>query len=286
MTVYEGKMMYCKYFSPFLEDNKKGEIRLVTSKGTYFCLSNRIFQLTDSAFGTTPIGIGIDNVGFLTECNLKEGQALHWKDGILHFPGGVLKIRIQHNSATHATVPMPELICTCARELQAKCKPRGVSSLCGPLLITDTVYDPITDPLCQIAYPLLTELMQSLQHCRSDAVITTVKQLIGMGVGLTPSMDDVLLGMMYGLSRIAPDAPATRMLTDAIKTCAAEGTNSISAAFLFAVADGAPFERLDDVLMGLSGMIPLNIDPILEIGSSSGSEMLLGLLIAAKIIYL
>jgi hypothetical protein len=77
-----------------------------------------------------------------------------------------------------------------------------------------------------------------------------------MGIGLTPSLDDVLLGLLYTLKRIAPDWMSTRYLVEVIKEYAPEFTNDISAAYLLAVADGAPFQRLDDVLSALSEDMP------------------------------
>ena len=97
-------------------------------------------------------------------------------------------------------------------------------------------------------------------------------------------MDDVLLGLIYGLLRWIPNDGATAALRDAIIAHAQTATNEISAAYLIAVARGAYFERLDDILAGLCSETPIEIEPILEIGSSSGSEMLFGLLLAAKII--
>ena len=56
----------------------------------------------------------------------------------------------------------------------------------------------------------------------------------------------------------------------------------ISAAYLQAVIAGAPFERMDRVFAGLCGEEPLDIEKLTRIGSSSGGEMLLGMLIALK----
>ena len=74
-------------------------------------------------------------------------------------------------------------------------------------------------------------------------------------------------------------------LVSAVKRYAPERTNVISAAILKAVADGGRFEIMDDGLRGLTGDAEDGTQRLLAIGSSSGSEMLLGITIAAKLIY-
>lgn len=287
MIVLDGKMMYSQYFSPFLKPNEKGEILLVTSKGIYFRLSDRIFQLTNASIGTSPVGIEIGNVGFLTALGLNEGQPVHLKNDELYLPGAIIKIKTVYPEAISIFPPLkPDLVQKCTKLLHKNSKPRGLSSLCTPLLNPTEQFDFSTNALCQTAYPLLSELIQALKTEEKDSIENAVKGLIGMGVGLTPSADDVILGLMYGLLRLAPHAESTKTLTEAVTKYAPVNTNAISAAYLVAVADGGSFARLDNILLGLAGEAPLDIEPILEIGSSSGSEMLLGLLIAAKIINL
>ena len=287
MIVIDSIVTISEYFSPLFEDSAEGEILLVTSKGVYCRLLDRIFMLSDASFGITPIGILIDKLGLLTAFECKEGQKIKLRDRALHLPGGIIRLKTNdtNTSAQYGSLP-PERILECAKLLQSQCKPKGLSSLCAPLLGLDS--EPVTysNPLCQIAHPHLNALIQALSDRRPEDVNSAVNQLIGMGIGLTPSSDDVILGMLYTLLRIAPESEATRQLKDAVTRYAPVSTNAISAAYLLAVVDGAPFTRLDDVLLGLAGQIPLDIKPTLEIGSSSGSEMLLGLLIAAKIIYL
>ncbi|MBP3479154.1 MAG: DUF2877 domain-containing protein [Oscillospiraceae bacterium] len=287
MIALDGIMMFSQYFYPLLQSDSKGEILLATSKGIYFRLSDRIFQLTNASIGTTPVGIGIDNVGFLTSIGLKEGQPVHLMNGELRLPGAIVKLHSEEVGTHISFSPLlPALIQRCAQMLHTKSKPRSISSLCAPLIYGATQIYETTNPVCQIAYPLLLELIQAMRTANLEAITAAVNALIGMGVGLTPSADDVILGLMYGLLRLAPYAVSTKALTEAVIKYAPINTNAISAAYLQAVAEGGEFSRLDNILHGLSGKIPLDIEPMLEIGSSSGSEMLLGLLIAAKIIYL
>lgn len=287
MTVLNGIMMFSQYFSDFARHDAEGEILLVTSKGIYCRLGKHIVMVTDMSFGTTPICITITEMDFLTFFSWKSGQKVYLKDNTLHFPFCIIQLQMLSTALCPSPISLqPGLIRECVLRLKTLCKPKGVSSLCIHLL--EPGNEPVIYPnsLCKVAHPILEALVKAMGICHAEGICSVAKQAIGMGIGLTPSLDDVILGMLYTLLRIAPDWESTQILKNAVLDIAPAGTNAISAAYLLAVAGGAPFGRLDDVLCGLSGGIPLNIIPILEIGSSSGSEMLLGLLLAVKMIYL
>ena len=143
--------------------------------------------------------------------------------------------------------------------------------------------DAQNNPYCTRAMPILKELLCALSDRNSERINNAVSHLLGLGIGLTPSMDDRLLGMLYGLLRSPSQQALAAVLRQAIISHAPSRTNAISAAYLEAVASGGCFERLDHIIETLSSNSPINIAPLLEIGSSSGSEMLLGLLLATKI---
>lgn len=55
------------------------------------------------------------------------------------------------------------------------------------------------NPFCAKAYGPLVRLRDGLAHNDAEAVPAEVKSLLGLGIGLTPSADDVLCGMTYTL---------------------------------------------------------------------------------------
>ena len=284
MIVLCGKITFSEYFRCFTSKSLMGEILLVTSKGIYFHLEGRIFLLTDATIGTTPIGIEIDQMDFSTFLNLTKGQPIYYKDNTLHLPACRIRLEIyDHYGHPEILALQPEQILTCARLLQKHPNPRGVSSLCSRLLGFEHVSNGYTNTLCQAAHPLLTTLIHGLEECDGNKTDAAVKHLIGMGIGLTPSLDDVMLGLLYGLQRLTLGSKSIDLLKRAVLHHAPGNTNDISAAYLQAVANNAPFQRLDVILLSLAGQVPLDIQPLLSIGSSSGSEMLLGLLLAAQI---
>ena len=151
------------------------------------------------------------------------------------------------------------------------------------------------NPFCAKAYGPLVRLRDGLAHNDAEAVPAEVKSLLGLGIGLTPSADDVLCGMTYTLLHGARKLTAADAeFVNAVRRYAPERTNLISAAILKAVTDGGRFEMMDNVLRGLTGAGEDGREALaredgtqrlLTIGSSSGSEMLLGITIAAKLIH-
>ncbi len=109
---------------------------------------------------------------------------------------------------------------------------------------------------------------------RTGAPIT---DLIGLGIGLTPSGDDFLCGMLAGLTLLGlRDSQDFRHLSAEISRNLAK-TNAISAAFLRCAMDGQFSEAL--VTLG-SVSFSQSLQMFHDIGHSSGADTLCGLYFA------
>ena len=283
MTVFQDNIRLSSDIIYFLRKNECGEVLLTTSKGIYLQFSSSIIMLTDQTFGLTPIGLGLSRfVDFVKAVNPEAGQSVNLRNGLLQFQRGTLEGNFQVIESTLSIgIPIPEQINRCARVLLEQCSQRSVAKLAAPLLLGQQLKE--ADPLFEMALPILGLLLKGLKTGNNEMIYDAVRQLLGLGHGLTPSLDDVLMGMCYGLQRFAPQESCTATLSSAIIQYAQSYTNAISAAYLTAVAHGGYFQRLDDAMIDLYNNDAIDITPILEIGSSSGSEMLFGLLLAAKI---
>lgn len=283
MTVFQANIRLSSDIFYFLERDDCGEVLLTTTKGVYLQFSSGIFMLTDQSFGITPIGLGVSRfVDFVKEVKPITGQGVTLQNGMFQFPGGILAARYEVIESTmNEGTPLPAQIIRCAKMLLEQCSQRSTARLCAPLLLDQQIE--MMDPICGKALPILNGLLEGLITDNEKTISGAISKLLGLGHGLTPSMDDVLLGIVYGLQRFAPLKGCTASLRDAILRQAQSRTNAISAAYLEAVAQSGYFQRLDDAMIGLYNNIAIDISPLLEIGSSSGSEMLLGLLLAAKI---
>ena len=263
---------------------------MVTSGGIYLAdAEDTVLFLCDKKMGKVPIGIAIEDFSALTEAlKIKNGERFWYRENMLGFSGGILVIE---------PIPMPEeekisppvnllLVKQAGEELLALASPRGLAALVGPLVLggeRDGILS--KNPYAKEAYPHLFRLKQCLSKGDAEAVYASATALFGLGLGLTPSADDVLLGMIYTFHRFSYETPASRAICRAVALEAPRRTNRISAAYLQAVVEGESFYRMERVLQGLVGQIPLEIRELTELGSSSGGEMLLGVLIALDIFY-
>lgn len=108
------------------------------------------------------------------------------------------------------------------------------------------------------------------------------QQLLGLGPGLTPAGDDFLLGLLAVLN--IPDSPCRqwRRIGAPIVERARQQTNAISLAGLRQAASGrvrARLVRLCHALMHVDATPLLGVlDRVLSIGSSSGTDIALGML--------
>ena len=121
-----------------------------------------------------------------------------------------------------------------------------------------------------MALPHVQALLQALKEENAADIYTSVSSLLGLGPGLTPSGDDLLSGLLYGLRHSsARDSLACTNLTNAIRELAAERTNAVSADYLMAITVDAPFDRMAAAWTDIS----VGAGELIQIGSNSGSEM-------------
>ena len=95
-------------------------------------------------------------------------------------------------------------------------------------------------------------------------ILWAARQLAGLGPGLTPSGDDVLLGVMYALWVWRPDEP----LIQTIGHAANPRTTTLSAAFLTAAMAGEATNHWHDLVMGGPGAA----NRLLALGQTSGAD--------------
>lgn len=103
-----------------------------------------------------------------------------------------------------------------------------------------------------------------------------VESLAGRGRGLTPTGDDVLVGILYGLWVWYPHylpRPREEWMEMIVKA-AVPRTTTLSANFIQAACDGEAIWQWHDLVNGC----PYSIERILSIGHTSGADALAGLM--------
>ena len=271
-----------------LRSGKTGEVVLVTSAGIYLRFEEQILLLCDACWGILPIGIGLEDferaVALLQP---RQGQRIFAEKDHLVFPSGKIKLSVKQLPWEKIQVPIPQItqIRQAAEELAALRKPRGISMLVLPLVLGQEQSGQwIEDPYCAYARCYLENLIVAFESCDGEKIRISTEKLLGLGQGLTPSADDVLLGMLY-VFRALPQTHTeqTALFQKTIAQQCDQRTNQISAAYLKAIMEGAPFEQMELVFQRMCAQKKLDIQNLIQIGSSSGSEMLLGMLIALRI---
>lgn len=148
-----------------------------------------------------------------------------------------------------------------------------------------------TEPLTNfgpLALDLGREVVQRLGE-GGDAV-ALLPRLVGLGEGLTPSGDDLLIGLLAvtHFGSVALDqglVSRVQLLATAIAARAPRATTAVSAHYLRQAAQGAFSERAEAaataLLSGLSSPDPLT--QLLTSGHSSGTDTLIGMVFGLKL---
>jgi len=154
---------------------------------------------------------------------------------------------------------------------------RGSAGGFGALLRDDVFHDPVG--ILGVARPILAELVVALEAGDRRLAAEVATRLIGLGPGLTPSGDDVLVGIEAALHALA--RPSAGFLALAMGDVE-ERTTELAATLLRHAAAGEFAERLHTPLAALLGSddeaIPAAIDRAVAWGATSGTDCLLGLL--------
>src|SRR2546428_1335833 len=137
-----------------------------------------------------------------------------------------------------------------------------------------------TTALERRAAPAIVELARGLQ--RRDAILVSRASgaLAGLGPGVTPSGDDVLVG---GLLAFALHADDSRVMRQAIISAVRDRTTRISLAYLESAARGEASESWHRLVAALAvddpGRIAGATRGVMAFGETSGSDMLAGFLL-------
>jgi hypothetical protein len=134
-------------------------------------------------------------------------------------------------------------------------------------------------PDLQLPNPLISTLTFSLAKADIFSAKNTAEKLAGLGIGLTPSGDDFMMGALYATWIIHPSNVA-RTLAAEIANITAPLTTSLSAAWLRSAGRGETGIWWHEYFAALISSDPVRIqskvDDILVIGATSGADALAG----------
>lgn len=136
----------------------------------------------------------------------------------------------------------------------------------------------------------LWRLVASTRRLALTEAVSAAVPLIGAGPGLTPSWDDLLIGYISGLrtaTSSGPDRPCFLNRLGAAIQAAGDATTEASRRYLDRAADGSNPPWIDDVLAAVAaGNIHRTrraTHDALQIGHTSGTDMMLGALLGSAV---
>lgn len=138
----------------------------------------------------------------------------------------------------------------------------------------------------RLARPAAEELIGSLRRRDAHSATAAARRLVGLGVGLTPSGDDLLSGLMLasvlGSKNGVVPAEIPSMLSG-IPTMAEGMTSVLSLEFLKQAAEGRANEKLrclvEEIYTGDERSVEERTREVVRMGETSGTDTVVGLLL-------
>lgn len=260
------------------------------SKGIYLQTpEGRLILLHDREIGLIPFGIAVSGFvrGVIAEMALRPGMEGAFDNGRLTFLQCPVVIALREEP-----VPGVSPLIPAAQERkqrmalwESRLIEQGNSAVLP--LLNDALED---NPFTSIARGPLDALCHALCAGQQAQIHAALLELIGLGIGLTPSLDDFLDGLMYTLCfsqrNWGQTLPGTGYLAGAVQSLAGSRTNPYSAAYLVSAAAGERFSVLEDFLDGQDFLSDAAGENLLKIGSSSGADMMCGMILALRLLEL
>ncbi|MGV8146791.1 MAG: DUF2877 domain-containing protein [Alkaliphilus sp.] len=145
---------------------------------------------------------------------------------------------------------------------------------------------------CRFIEKKFLELIECLQEDRIKEAAKIAKRIIGFGPGLTPSVDDVLVGILlsftYFTHNIEKDKSGIQTLNEEVLKTAKDETTAVSFKMLKFATKGETNENIRQLLMDIfskngNEKLIKSIKKVLMLGSSSGTDIICGIYLGCSI---
>jgi hypothetical protein len=262
----------------------------VTSRGVFLLAPPQRVVFVSFERYRSPLTINL-NRSIDQLCAMGVGAAAQFSDARLIFPAIEFSISLSEDVVWHCPLPDSALRPPAEQRQTAQAIAVGVLARRGEdglaSLLPILLDWPAADLLSAEQSALLAQLLavrRAVQAGDHSALLTGLAQLLGQGRGLTPSGDDVVIGLLLMLARslrLKSQAGSENMLKHVV-AAAYQQTTTISANLIECAASGQGDERLiamvDGILIGAPS-IDECVEGALDWGSSSGVDALAGMVI-------
>jgi hypothetical protein len=252
---------------------------------------NELLTLIASAEGDLPQGIRVDAPANFSFDKSETGEPAVCRDGILHFQNNSLTVQLRGARRWTCDLPALKFDITNPRvstawslvweALNKRQRLKGSEIVAEDLFRSESGRRGISRRIREAMHALLHDTQR---HGLIDTL--AVEALIGLGPGLTPSGDDLLVGYMAGLwctmAERSERAQFTASLGETISALSHK-TNDISRTYLYHAVRGQVSSRLANLAGSISRgedhkhLLEL-AEAAMKIGHTSGMETVTGLL--------
>jgi hypothetical protein len=262
--------------------------------------SDALLTLVSSEKGNLSQGIRLRTPPEFTFLNLvRLGQPFACRGGILRISGSELSVdlrtaRLWHIDLKRLRVDLRQRDTARAwavawLELEKHRRGNGISAMLAAIPVPRQ--SPVTSPkiwaLVERAVQTVSALIAATRTFQVDEAITAIRPLIGLGLGLTPSGDDFIVGYLAGLwSTAGSDSSRLRFISSlgAWLSQAAAGTNAISCTYIQSAVNGNVSEPIATLAQRFGQAESLDsvreaTRIALQVGNTSGTDGVLGLLL-------
>jgi len=288
--ILEGRLANRGLFD-FLAAGAPAKVMAAFSGGIYLDFTGKTVMLHDLENGCIPYGIALENfAGKGKAIGLEQGMELYAKGNTLVCEDVGLVIKLFCEDMPHIRTES-RCLAEFAKRV-SKCSELSVRSALSVYSACDLnslSKERIDDIFAKAAYKGISQLCDAMGSQRPETMETALERLIGLGRGLTPSMDDFICGMLfvmhYSRRMWGAKLPWLEELSSAVMRIAPRKTNPFSAAYLVSAAAGEDFSVLRMCIeSACDESFDSKLSRLFKIGSSSGADMLCGMSFAANYI--
>jgi hypothetical protein len=149
---------------------------------------------------------------------------------------------------------------------------------------------PASEPMTAKASKSLAEMISALRQGDQAEMASAAKKIMGLGIGLTPSGDDVLNGFFLCANAVFPldKSELTRITLQDLSVCSQEITTKIASTQYMASSKGMAsetYQGLFDSMFNIQNehLLLQKANKLIRYGETSGMETLIGFLLAAAL---
>lgn len=284
-----------------------GEICGVYTSSCYCLLNNNEMLLFhDESYGIVPFGIALCGAGkIIHTAGLQTGMRIYCSNSCIFIPDADVIVSLKNTEPPRSFmkyddgIALEPVIHSNLDEVMETLKVNGSKAgLGGMALVMDNLFMKTgtqtvqeLNYFCRQGFKPLRNLLRAVSAGLQQDICIALEGLIGLGPGLTPSMDDVLVGLVLTLDfmhkrHFAVSAGYCFLKEQILKEMQLK-TTLVSAEYLKCAARGEYFSILDDVIGGIlcahqRQNLKAFVNRLLSVGSSSGTDMLVGIVLGIK----